>query len=52
MALIYAVLILVTLIGMPFATRGQSWSIKLFYIALCGLLTPFIGIPLFIHLFR
>lgn len=52
MALLYAVFILLTVLPMPFITHGQSWSVKLFYIALCGLLTPFIGIPLFIHLFK
>ncbi len=52
MSLVYAVFILVTLVGMPFATHGHSWFIKLVYLSMCGLLTPFIGIPLFIHLFK
>lgn len=52
MALLEAIFFLITLILMPFVTHGESWTFKLFYVGLCGILSPIIGIPLYLHLLK
>nr|DAZ14044.1 MAG TPA: hypothetical protein [Caudoviricetes sp.] len=52
MVLLEAIFLLTTLALMPFFTHGEPWSVKLFYIGLCGFLTPIIGIPLYRHLVK
>lgn len=52
MELLEAIFFLITLILMPFVTHGESWILKLFYIALCGIFIPIIGVPLYRHLLK
>ena len=42
-----AICLLVTLMLMPFFTHGEPLQVKLFYVGICGILTPFIGIPVY-----
>ena len=52
MLLLEAIFLLITFVFMPFVTHGESWTIKLFYIGLCGFLAPIIGIPSYRHLIK
>lgn len=45
--IIEGVLILISLILMPFVVHENGWRIKLIYLCLCGVFTPIIGIPLY-----
>lgn len=52
MLIIEIISYLITLLAMPFVTRGDSWMLKALYLGLCSFFTPIIGIPLYKHLMK
>lgn len=52
MLIIETISFLITLLAMPFVTRGTPLLVKCIYLGLCCCFTPIIGIPLYKHLMK